>query len=190
MGATWKHKTMFASSFLENNFQNLLNSAGVETYSVEYDIDDTFPEVVNQCKNIKADYIMGYSFGSFPALASLRPTTKGLVLLDPDSIVDHTQKKYIEEIEAANKFFDDDIKNKNMVISKTLDFSLIKPVRQRTLFLFSEYGFSNNNLNNPKNVVAKITNKTTVVIPESSHYIMMEPARFNAFNAIMEFMDA
>jgi len=190
MGATWKHKTMFASSFVENNFQNLLNSAGVETYSVDYDINDTFPEVVDQCKNIKADYIMGYSFGCFPAIACLNGNTKGLILLDADSIVDHNQTKYIEDIDTANRFFEEDIKNKNNVIGKTLDFSLLKPVKHKTLFLFSEYGYTNNNLDNPKNVFMNISNKTTSVIPRSSHYIMIEPARFNATNSIMEFMDA
>lgn len=190
MGATWKHKTMFASSFVENNFQNLLNSAGVETYSVDYDINDTFPEVVDQCKNFKVDYIMGYSFGCFPAVACLNENAKGLILVDPDAIVDHTQKKYIEDADTANKFFEDDIKNKNAVITKTLDFSLLKPVKQKTLFLFSEYGYSKNNLDNPRNVFMNIPNKTTSVIPDSSHYVMIEPSRLNAFDTIMEFMNA
>jgi pimeloyl-ACP methyl ester carboxylesterase len=190
MGATWKYETMFGSSFLEDNFESLLNSHGIETYAIDYEKDETFVDVVNACRDINVDYVMGYSLGCFLALAYPKQTTKGIILLDPQSIVDHSQKKYIEDIHTANKFFDNDIQNKNHAVSSTLDFSLIKPVHQKTMFLFSEYGKVKNSLMDPKNIQFRtIPNKKTVVIPNSSHYIMLEPARFDAANAISDFIN-
>jgi hypothetical protein len=188
MGATWKYETMFGSSFLEDNFESLLNSHGIETYAIDYEKDETFADVVNACRDIDVDYLMGYSLGCFLALT--RQNTKGVILLDPQSIVDHTQHKYIEDIDTANKFFDNDIANKNHAVSSTLDFSLIKPIRQRTLFLFSEYGKNKNSLmlDNGKCFRA-LRNKVEVVIPNSSHYIMLEPARFAAAKAISDFIN-
>jgi hypothetical protein len=189
MGATWKYETMFGSSFIKDNFESLLNSHDIETYSVDYDKEETFSDIVKACGDINADYIMGYSLGCFLALACNKQTTKGIILLDPQSIIDHTQKKYIEDIDTANKFFDNDIANKNHAVSNTIDFSLIKPIRNKTLFVFSEYGRSKNHLMDPKNICFRsIPNKQTVVIPNSSHYIMLEPARFDAAKVITEFV--
>jgi hypothetical protein len=189
MGATWKYETMFGSSFIEDNFESLLNSHGIETYSIDYDAGETFVDVVNGCRDINVDFIMGYSLGCFLAMACLHQKHKGMILLDPQSIIDHNQPKYIEDIDTANKFFNTDIANKNHAVSNTIDFSLIKPARNKTLFLFSEYGRSKNHLMDPKNICFRsIPNKQTVVIPNSSHYIMLEPARFDAAKTISEFV--
>lgn len=191
MGATWKYETMFGSSFLEDNFESILNANGIETYSIDYEQGDTFKDVVTACCDIKVDYVMGYSLGCFLAMACLNETSRGLILLDPQSIVDHSQEKYIEDIDTANKFFDNDIANKNHSVSTTLDFSLMRPIKQKTLFLFSHYGKTKNSLMTDNGKCFRmIRNKSTVVIPNSSHYIMLEPARFEAAKAISEFIDA
>lgn len=190
MGATWKYETMFGSTFLPDNFESLLNSHGIETYSVDYGKDDTFNDVVSACKEIHFDYVMGYSLGCFLAIA-LANQSKGIILLDPNSHIDHSQQKYIQDIDTANKFFDSDIENKNHNVHTTLDFSLIKPTNKKTLFLFSEYGKNNNSLMTDSGKCFRmLRNKTTVVIPESSHYIMLESKRFEAAKIISEFIDA
>lgn len=180
---------MFGSSFIEDNFESLLNCHGIETYSIDYDAGETFVDVVNACRDINVDYIMGYSLGCFLAMACLNQNHKGMILLDPQSVVDHTQRKYIKDIDTANTFFNTDILNKNHAVSDTIDLSLMKSVRNKTLFLFSEYGRFNNHLLDKKNTCFRsISNKKIVTIPNSSHYIMLEPARFRAAKTISEFV--
>lgn len=190
MGGTWKYKTMFGSAFTENNFESILNSYGIETYAIDYEKGDTFTEVVTACRNIKTNYIMGYSLGCMPALACVHKDTKGLILLDPQSVVDHNQQKYIVDIGTANTFFDNDIANKNHAVGTTLNFAMVNfPVVNsiKTLFLFSQYGKDNNYLETDKGLCFRsIRNKCTTVIPNSSHYIMLEPARLDAAKSIMD----
>lgn len=190
MGGTWKYKTMFGSAFTENNFESILNSYGIETYAIDYEKGDTFIDVVTACRFIKTNYTMGYSLGCMLALACVHKDTKGLILLDPQSVVDHNQHKYISDINTANAFFDTDIANKNHNVNNTLNFDIIN-FRMlntvKTLFLFSQYGNDNNYLETDKGLCFNsLRNKHKVVIPNSSHYLLLEPTRFDVAKAIKE----
>ena len=207
MGVTWKYDTMFNSAFTEHNLQQLLYNAGVETIAIDYEPTDTYESLVEDIKQITpdVDYIMGYSFGCFLAIATTSENTKGIILLDPNAEINHNQKKYIEDIETANKFFERDLlswrmdfnwspfgrdllsKNKNLGV---IDKLIISPNKTKTLLLFSGWGDSNNSLCTNGMYLKFLGEKKKVVIKNSSHYIMLEPTRFTLAKEIMEFMNA
>lgn len=191
MGVTWKYDTMFNSAFIEHNLQQLLYNAGVETIAIDYEPTDTYESLVEDIKQITpdVDYIMGYSFGCFLTIATTSENTKGIILLDPNAEINHNQKKYIEDIETANKFFERDLlsKNKNLGV---IDKLIISPNKTKTLLLFSGWGDSNNSLCTNGMYLKFLGEKKKVVIKNSSHYIMLEPTRFTLAKEIMEFMNA
>lgn len=191
MGVTWKYDTMFNSAFTEHNLQQLLYNAGVETIAIDYEPTDTYESLVEDIKQITpdVDYIMGYSFGCFLAIATATENTKGIILLDPNAEINHNQKKYIEDIETANKFFERDLlsKNKNLGV---IDKLIISPNKTKTLLLFSGWGDSNNSLCTNGMYLKFLGEKKKVVIKKSSHYIMLEPTRFALAKEILGFMNA
>jgi len=191
MGVTWKYDTMFNSTFTDQNLQDLLYNAGVETIAVDYEPSDTYESLVEDLKELATDvdYIMGYSFGCFLAIASSTENTKGIILLDPNAEINHNQKKYIEDIETANRFFERDLSTKNKNIG-VVDRLIISPNKTKTLLLFSEWGNSNNSLCTNGMYLKFLGEKKKVVIKNSSHYVMLEPARYILAKEIMEFIRA
>lgn len=191
MGVTWKYDTMFNSSFTEQNLQDLLYDAGVETIAVDYEPSDTYESLVDDISKITpdVDYIMGYSYGCFLAVATANANTKGIILLDPNAEINHSQKKYINDIDVANEFFERDLLAKNKNLGE-IDKMIISPSKPKTLLLFSEWGNNNNSLCTKGMYLAALGKKQKVVIKKSSHYIMLEPARFMLAKEIMEFIRA
>ena len=189
-GATWKRKTMFAPSFINNNFETILLNAGVGLSQVEYDVSDTHESILSASEQLynQHDFIFGYSYGCLPALkhANANTNIKGIILLDPSALPNNQQQKYIIEIEEANKNFAEDMSVRNKTLwdkYPRIDYSNI---RCKVLVVYSEYGI-NNKSDGVK--IHFLQNKKVIVINESSHYIMMEPKRFELANHILEFIN-
>jgi hypothetical protein len=190
MGATWKYDTMFSCHFIKDNFQTLLYNAGVETIAVDYSIDDTYDSIVDAVKPLvnNVDYIFGYSYGCLIALSCVTNRTKGVILLDPKTIINHNQQKYIKDIDTANKYFDRDISNKNQNIASIskLRFS---PIRKPTHLIWSDYGHNNNTIEDIDRLMSQLE-LHEYTIQNSSHYILMEEGRFELASKTLEIMNA
>ena len=181
MGGTWKNDTMFDSVFTENNLQQLLYKAGVETISVDYDNNDTYQSLIKDIGEItpEVDYIMGYSFGVLIAIATAQQNTKGLILLDANSIGGNDCKTYIEDKQIANKYFERDLQSRNEKLKNFTEGKLtISPHKPETLLVFSDFGDKNNNLCTHGMYLRMLGKLRKKVIRNSSHFIMLEPARF------------
>lgn len=190
MGATWKYDTMFSCHFIEDNFQTLLYNAGVETIAVDYSIDDTYDSIVDSviplAKNV--DYIFGYSYGCLVALSCVDFRTKGVILLDPKTIINHNQQKYITDINTANIYFDRDLSNKNQNLASISKLRFSR-WRKPTTVIWSEYGANNNTIGDIGKLVSQL-NVNEYTITNSSHYIMMEEGRKELANKTLEIMNA
>jgi alpha/beta superfamily hydrolase len=190
MGATWKHDTMFSCHFIKDNFETLLYNAGVETVAVDYSIDDTYDSIVDAVKPLanKVDYIFGYSYGCLIALSCVTHRNNGIILLDPKTVINHNQRKYIKDIDTANIYFDRDISNKNQNLASIskLRFS---PVRKPTHLIWSDYGYHNNTIGDIGRLMAQLQ-LSEYKIENSSHYIIMEDTRIQLANKTLEIMNA
>jgi hypothetical protein len=192
MGGTWKYNTMFNSLFTENNLQELLYNAGIETIAVDYDSNDTYQSLVNDVNKLtsEVDFIMGYSFGVLIGIATAQKNTKGLILLDANSIGGNECINYIEDKETANKYFEIDLASRNENLKSFTEGKLIiTSHKPKTLLIFSEFGDKNNNLCTHGMYLASLGKRKKVVVKNSSHYIMIEPTRFELTNHILEFIN-
>jgi hypothetical protein len=117
MGATWHNKCMFDLEALEDNFSDLLNQQGIETYTFNYFGTGPHPkteiigdqhatniayakQVISQY-NIK--YVMGYSYGANIVLSLLNDrdvNLSGVILLDPFTKIPITA----DEIDGGDKY--------------------------------------------------------------------------------------
>lgn len=188
MGATWKHDTMFGSVFTEHNMQDLLYKSGIETISVEYEKHDTFYSLLNEIKLLsqESDYILGYSFGCYLAIASATKNIKGIILLDPNVPTGNSGEKYITNIDTANKFFERDILNKNLNLKpRNIVGVNYKP---EISIIFSEYGYKNNEMFKIQKYLDFYKKVDISFVENSSHFLMLEPARFELTKKILEFM--
>ncbi len=189
MGKTWKNDTMFDSVFIKDNMQSLLFNSGVETISVEYEKQDTFESLHKQISILseEVDYILGYSFGSYLALASATKNVKGIMLLDPHVLNGNDAENFIEDKQTAKPFFERDILNKNNDL-RIQNFA-ISNYRPELLLIFSEYGSKNNELQKYAGYLNFYKTVNQITIDNSSHLLMLENARFNLADTILDFMN-
>jgi hypothetical protein len=192
MGVTWKYDTMFNSAFTEHNFQQLLFKAGVETISVDYELSDTYESLVEDVNKItpEVDFIMGYSFGCLLAVATAQKNTKGIILLDANSLGGNAGLNYIQDKETAQQFFERDLATKNEKLKDIPEKLIINPYKPKTFLIFSEYGDKNNNLATHGMYLRALGKVNKTVIRHSSHYIMIEPARFELAKEVIGIMNA
>lgn len=192
MGVTWKYDTMFNSAFTEHNLQQLLYNAGVETIAVDYEQTDTYHSLIEQVNQItpEVDYIMGYSFGCLLAVATAQKNTKGIILLDTNSLGGNEGKNYIQDKETAGKYFQKDLETKNDKLKDVPEKLVITPHKPKTFLVFSEYGDKNNNICTHGMYLRALGKVKKTVIKKSSHYIMLEPARFELAKEIIGIMNA
>jgi hypothetical protein len=191
MGVTWKYDTMFNSAFTESNLQELFYNARVETIAVDYEPTDTYESLVEDVNKISSevDYIMGYSFGCLLAVATAQKNTKGIILLDANSLGGNGGKNYIENVETANNYFEKDLAVVNKKLKDIPEKLIINPYKPKTFLIFSDYGNKNNNLCTHGMYLRALGKVNKTVIKHSSHYIMIEPARFELAKEILGIMN-
>jgi hypothetical protein len=202
-GAIWKHHSFFAANFLEPNFQQLLLNAGVEIIACEYESTDTYQTIIDQVVSIssQADYIMGLCWGVWPAIAATQANTKALICFDPSVVfpggaearcwgdlddanyIPWPDKQKVKSILMQNLL----IKNPNLVPPET---AIVSPHKPKTFFIFSNYGVRWNVLGTHGQYLQHLG---PVIyrpgIKNSSHYLMIEPRRFELANEVLSIMD-
>jgi hypothetical protein len=192
MGKTWKYKSMFNLSMKEESFGDILYNAGVEVMAVDYDQFDSHEEIYSKAKELesqfKPDFVMGYCYGSFPA--SYCNSNKGLILLDPCARQSFVENSNIIDREAFIPLYQDDTEKKNQIISTPpLPVPLDKLTHRVNIFLSVENETSEQE--DERGIKYRfIKNKKIQVIPNSSHWIMIESARYELANRILEIMNA
>lgn len=188
MGQTWKYKTMFDLDMKEDSIGDILYDAGIEVISVDYDFYDEHSTVYSRAKELvlehAPDFVMGYCYGSFPAAHCVGNAK--LILLDPcvNSTFDTSR---VVDIDAFTSQMHMDImwKNENLSTSKPPSIP-IDTIRSKVNIFLSE----DNKLSTKGLQYKFFRNKHVEVIPQSSHLIMVEPARYTLVNHILKVMNA
>lgn len=188
-GATWKRNTMMAPNFIENNFESILVNSNVGLSHVEYDQSDTHQTILRDLYHVSKnyDFLFGYCYGCLPALKLCNENTKGIILLDPSTRIRNTENTYIIELDEAKKSFAKDASVRNMKLFEEFGQIKYSSINCKVLIIYSEYAL-NNNFEGIK--INKIKNKKIVNVSESSHFILMEPKRFEVSQHILEFVNA
>lgn len=175
--------------FISNNFNDTLEKSGIAITYVDYNFDDTHESILNRVKETSEQYqfLFGYSYGCMPALMLSNKNTKGIILLDPSSVINHNQKKYILEIDQSNIMFEADIAKRNSNLFTKYPRIEYSKINCPVLIIYTEYAMKNKTDGVKVNL---LKNKKIIEIPDSSHYIMMEPRRFDLVKHISEFINA
>lgn len=188
MGRTWKYKTMFDLDMEEDSFGDILYNAGIEVVAVDWDRNDDHQMIFQKCRELvnryNPDFIMGYCYGCFVCGVLPNNKTKHIFLLDPSAEVSQ-QKDFVPEF---LPLMEKDLTTKNIRLDAKLPpipFDKIKC--GVTIFKTRDCSV----LDQPNRMQVKyIKNKTIVDLPEASHYILIEPARYDLANRILEIMNA
>jgi hypothetical protein len=171
MGQTWKYKTMFAE------FGDLL--VDTEIIAVDYDVSDTHESIFKESKELvstfKPDYLMGYCYGSFVCINSADSDVKGIILLDPSS--------KIKTLDTSHE----DVQTRNLNITEPIPRIPLDKIACKVDVIFTTEGLTGNKTGMQ---IQHIKNKQIHTIENSTHMIMIEPARYELAKRILEIMNA
>jgi hypothetical protein len=186
MGKTWKYKTMFDLDMEEDSFADILYNAGIDVISVDWQTGDTHQTIFKKCRDLvniqNPDYIMGYCYGCAVASAIGNNKTKHMFMLDPCP----DKSKQTEFIPEFATLMNDDIKNRNLNLDEKLpQIALDKIKCPVTIFNTSD----SSEMDKQNSLQVKFIKNKTVVDLQGSHYVLIEPARYELANKIMEIMN-
>jgi hypothetical protein len=190
MGKAWKYESMFDLDMKEDSFGDILFNAGVDVVAVDYDQFDTHDQIYKQAitseKLFKPDFVMGYCYGAFPAAHCSK---SGLILLDPCAKPCLPENSSIVDMDSfMPKYEYDTVTSNKLILEPTLPTPLDKILFNVNIFLSAENENSEKDMRGLK--YRHIKNKQIQVIPDSTHWIMIEPARYTLANKILEIMNA
>ena len=176
----------------EESFGDILFNAGVEVMAVDWDMGDTHQEIYDKAKELKEtynpDYIMGYCYGAFPAMHCCGD--KPVFLLDPCAKNSFPENSKIVDMEVFMPKYRYDTDTKNTTIgTPPLPIQLDKIKQRINIFVTVEN--QNSEQENERGARYRfLKNKNVQLIPDSTHWIMIEPARYTLANKILEIMNA
>jgi len=181
---------MFNLKMKEESFGDILYNAGVDVTAVDHDQFDTHELIYKTAKQVerdfKPDFVMGYCYGAFSAAHCAKT---GLILLDPCAKPCSPENSSIVDMDAFMPKYEYDTATKNELISEPpLSIPLDKIAFKVNIFLSVENKNSEEDMRGLK--YRHIKNKEIQVIPDSTHWIMVEPARYTLANKILEIMNA
>jgi hypothetical protein len=215
MGATWHTKCMFDLDCAEDSFATLLHKGGIETYTFDIPTTDHQSNVdiaVSLVKQYEIDYILGYSYGCITALDVAKQTKiAGLMFLDPRSQVtvtkQHTDNKILvtrDNVDLAlrenNVNITDVVRQAHLAALSNTDV-LVVPTYPGPVCRQTEY-FKPANLTelfNKQKIQLFLTSQSkeetklwnpanTIFYPDSSHWILLEPSRYQLAQDIEKFI--
>lgn len=196
MGRTWKYKTMFDLDMSEDSFGDILFNAGVDVIAIDYDQFDTHDDIYKQARMsasmFKPDLVMGYCYGAFPAThAASILHNKSLILLDPTPRTPYVENSLIVDIESFEPLYFEDSNFKNEYIIKNPPLPVNASAIRSQVHIFVTQENENSEQNGELGLKSKFFKNIKIeVIQNSSHWIMLEPARYTLANKILEIMNA
>ena len=214
MGMTWHTRCMFDLDCDEPSFCDILNSRGIETYAFDNSRVDHCDNV-NQARQLieeyQIDYIFAYSYGCRVVMGLLENlSVKGIMLLDPSSDVRVKKEKTptgtvvrksdIDSILAANSVQSSAVMRAahiaavsdtdTLVIPNYMDKVLVDDpspyerylpqiwTRPSRVFLTRQSSAQ----------VRQWNPKITTLYSDSSHWIMIEPGRYQLAQDVYNFV--
>ncbi len=209
MGATWHTKCMFDLDSEQDSFATILQQLGIETYTFDNSLNghnDNVNFAVELIKQFDIDYVMGYSYGCITAYDVAQcVAVKGVMLLDPASLARVNKKRIGNNFVLAKKDVRSALVENNTDISGLVSDSYINAVSDKEIFTvptypmdaYKECDYFNPGVLDQSNAHMFLTSQSTpesrtwlpestMYYPESSHWIMLEPGRYNLANDVSQ----
>lgn len=215
MGMTWHTKCMFDLDCDEPSFCNLLHGHGIETYAFDNSKNDHLDNVntaIQLIKQHKIDYILAYSYGCRVVMDLLHKVdVKGIMLLDPSSVVRIKKEKtsmgsVVHKLDIDSMLSDNSVQitaemraahiaavsnTDTLTVPSYLDELLLtdpSPYERHLSVLFSRPCRLFLTAQSSESV-RQWRPEATTLYPNSSHWIMIEPGRYQLALDVSKFIN-
>jgi thioesterase domain-containing protein len=202
---------MFDLDSEQDSFASILQQLGIETYTFDNSLNghnDNVNFAVELIKQFDIDYVMGYSYGCITAYDVAKAVSvKGVMFLDPASSAKVNKKHIGNNFVLAKKDVRSALAENNTDISESVSDSYINALSDKETFTVPAYPMNAykecdcfkpgalDKLNVHMFLTSQSTTESrnwlpesTMYYPKSSHWIMLEPERYNLANDVSQLM--